>query len=50
VVEAGGRAVHVPYELTWAHEVVSEEQMEGKEFARLATIADLPLWLAQLGA
>ena len=50
VVEAGGRAVHVPYELTWAHEVVSEEQMEGKEFARLATIADLPLWLARLGA
>ncbi len=45
-VEAGARAVHIPYELTWLHERVDESALLGKEFARLVSIRDLPEWLA----
>ncbi len=42
VLAAGGAAVHIPYELTWAHEVVPAG---GAEFATLGSIAELPGWL-----
>ncbi|MGH9768131.1 MAG: HAD family hydrolase, partial [Blastocatellia bacterium] len=41
VIEMGGRAVHIPYETTWEHEVVPEEELAGKEFIRLAHIREL---------
>jgi putative hydrolase of the HAD superfamily len=41
VIEMGGRAVHIPYETTWEHEVVPEEELLGKEFIRLAHIREL---------
>ncbi len=41
VIEMGGRAVHIPYETTWEHELVPEEQLAGREFARLAHIREL---------
>lgn len=44
-LEAGARAVHIPYSLTWAHERVDEEALRGKEFARLESIRHLPEWL-----
>lgn len=45
VLEAGGAAVHIAYHVTWQHEVVADEVLVGKEFARLTTIRDLPAWL-----
>lgn len=45
-LEAGARAVHVPYELTWAHERISEEDLAGKEFVALERLTQLPDWLA----
>ncbi len=47
-VEAGARAVHIPYALTWAHERVDEDAVRGKEFVRLETISELTVWLAQV--
>ncbi|HEX8409683.1 MAG TPA: HAD family hydrolase [Thermoanaerobaculia bacterium] len=44
-LEAGARAVHIPYFTTWAHEHLDEEALSGKEFAVLAKIGDLPAWL-----
>ncbi len=41
VIEMGGCAVHIPYETTWEHEAVSEEELEGKEFVRLTHIREL---------
>lgn len=42
VLAAGGSAVHVPYPLTWAHEVVPAG---AAEFATLASLRELPGWL-----
>ena len=43
VVEIGGAGVHVPYHVTWQHEVVRDHD---GDFAELASIAELPDWLA----
>ena len=45
-LEAGGLAVHIPYEMTWAHEHLDEELLAGKDFAVLQRISELPEWLA----
>lgn len=45
-VEAGARAVHIPYSLTWAHERIADEELEGKEFAVVERITQLPDWLS----
>jgi putative hydrolase of the HAD superfamily len=45
-LEAGGAAVHIPYHVTWQHEQVADDALVGKEFARLATIRELPAWLS----
>jgi putative hydrolase of the HAD superfamily len=37
----GGRAVHIPYETTWEHEVVPEEELAGRDFIRLTNIREL---------
>jgi len=42
VIEMGGRAVHIPYETTWEHEIVPEEELAGREFIRLEHIRELP--------
>ena len=42
VIEMGGRAVHIPYETTWEHEIVPEEELAGREFMTLAHIRELP--------
>jgi putative hydrolase of the HAD superfamily len=44
-LEAGGMAVHIPYELTWAHERLEAEALVGKEFAVLERISLLPEWV-----
>ncbi|MBD2752138.1 HAD family hydrolase [Spirosoma validum] len=46
VVHIGGRAIHIPYAITWAHEHVADEQLVGKSFMALASAREL---LALLG-
>ncbi len=41
VIEMGGRAIYIPYETTWEHEVVPEEELVGRDFIRLAHIREL---------
>jgi putative hydrolase of the HAD superfamily len=48
VLEAGGTAVYIPYEITWAHEAVDEATLEGRPIVRLETLRELPGWLAAL--
>jgi len=44
VLELGGHAVHVPYAITWSHEVV--EEREDDTFPVLASLGELAEWLA----
>jgi putative hydrolase of the HAD superfamily len=44
-LDAGGLAVHIPYEMTWAHEHLDEETLAGREFGVLEKISELPEWL-----
>jgi putative hydrolase of the HAD superfamily len=46
-LEAGAYAAHVPYHLTWAHEM-AEAPVGHPRFAELASIADLPGWVRGL--
>ena len=41
-VELGGRAFHIPYEVTWAHEEVREEDLPKHGWGRLQTVRELP--------
>jgi putative hydrolase of the HAD superfamily len=41
VLETGGQAVHIPYEITWAHEIVDEEE-DHKPYHFLNQISSLP--------
>ncbi len=50
VIEMGGRAVHIPYETTWEHEIVSEEELAGREFMILTRISELPALIDELYA
>jgi putative hydrolase of the HAD superfamily len=50
VIEMGGRAVHIPYETTWEHEIVPEEELAGKEFIRLERIGELLTLIEELKA
>ena len=48
VVEVGGRAVHIPYEVTWHHEHVPDDSLPRKGWHRLDTIAALGPLLASM--
>jgi putative hydrolase of the HAD superfamily len=45
-IEAGAFAVHIPYHVTWAHEI-AEPPVDHPRFGLLETIADLPTWIAE---
>ncbi|MEO3435386.1 HAD family hydrolase [Inquilinus sp. CAU 1745] len=47
VLEIGARAVHLPYELTWVHEVVTPSAA-GDGFPVLERMADFPALVARL--
>ena len=47
-LEAGAHAAHIPYPLTWAHEMADPPQGHAR-FAELASISDLPAWVKGLG-
>ena len=48
VLEVGGRAAHIPYSVTWAHETVPEDQLPTDGWWRLDSIRDLPVLLEEL--
>ena len=50
VVEIGGHAIHVPREITWAHENVDESELDRSRFTTLANLMELPDWLAEAGS
>jgi putative hydrolase of the HAD superfamily len=41
VVALGGHAVHIPYEVTWQHEHVPEDQLPVQGWTRIASINEL---------
>lgn len=41
VVELGGKAIHIPFHTTWAHEMVTDKELEGKEFFKLNSFKEL---------
>ena len=44
-LEAGAFAVHIPYHVTWAHELADAPEGHAR-YGALETIADLPAWVA----
>ena len=48
VIKAGGHAVHVPYEISWAHERVPPEALHNVHFHEIAHLRELPPLLASL--
>jgi putative hydrolase of the HAD superfamily len=46
-LEAGCYAAHLPYHVTWAHEM-AEPPVGHPRFAELASIAELPAWVRSL--
>jgi putative hydrolase of the HAD superfamily len=48
VVKLGGQAVHIPYEVTWHHEHVPEDQLPHQGWRRIAAIRELPAILEEL--
>jgi putative hydrolase of the HAD superfamily len=50
VVALGGQAVHIPYQVTWHHEHVPEDELPGHGWRRVAAIGELPALLESLGA
>jgi len=47
-LQAGAWAAHIPYPLTWAHEM-AEPPVDHPRFAELRAIAVLPQWVRSLG-
>ncbi len=41
VVHIGGRAIHIPYAITWAHEQVDDARLTGKSFTTLNNVREL---------
>jgi putative hydrolase of the HAD superfamily len=48
VVSLGAHAIHIPYEVTWQHEHVPEDQMPTEGWRRISSIAELPAVLEEL--
>lgn len=48
VIEAGGHAVYVPYEISWVHERVSADALADVRFHEIAHVRELPALLASL--
>jgi putative hydrolase of the HAD superfamily len=50
VLELGGHAAYIPYHVTWAHEVVPDEALAGRDFHRLTHLRELPALLERLAS
>lgn len=49
VAAMGGSAVYIPYQLTWAHEVLDEAALPDRVY-ELPSLQELPAWLHRLSA
>jgi len=47
VTALGGRAVYIPYHLTWAHETVTEQDAQLHQYVELENIGGLPKLIEQ---
>lgn len=47
VIQIGGRAVHIPYHITWAHETARPSEERGS-YVELEHIGQLPAYIEQL--
>ena len=45
-IQAGAYGVHIPYHITWAHEI-AEPPVDHPRFGHLDNISDLPAWIAE---
>lgn len=43
--EIGAHAVHIPYETEWFFDRVDESALDGRQFASLGSISELPAWI-----
>ena len=48
VLECGGAAIHIPYEITWVHEMVGQIEIENDLFCEAAGIAQVPELITSL--
>ena len=48
LVSLGARAVHIPYQVTWQHEHVPDQELPKHGWRRISTIAELPALLDEL--
>lgn len=48
VLELGGHAVHIPYEITWLHEAADPPSSEEPGYYRLERVGELPALLEEL--
>jgi len=48
IIAIGGRAVYIPNEHTWFHEVPEQEEIEGVEYDELEHLGQLPEYMAAL--
>lgn len=46
VLELGAQAIHVPFHVTWDHEIVEDSEIEGHHFLTLHSVKDLPKIIA----
>ena len=46
VVAIGGRAVYIPNENTWFHEVSGQDEIEGADYDELEYLGQLPEYMA----
>ncbi len=49
IVEIGGHAVHIPYHITWVHEIATPTEEHANAYEQLAHIGQLPALLEQQG-
>ena len=49
VARLGGHAAYVPYHTTWVMERVPEAEQAGAVFREMASLAEVPAWLEELG-
>jgi len=48
VVAIGGQAVHIPYQITWQHEIATKEEQSKHTYHQLEAIAQLPVLIDKL--
>jgi hypothetical protein len=48
VLEIGGRAVYIPYENTWFHELETDQELERYQFDEIENLGQLPDYLRSL--